>query len=40
MVEILDFQLVDYFTQKSIYLFNETLPRSKNWGYYIGDIVL
>ena len=31
---------VDFFKQKHIYLFNETLPRSKNWGYYIDDIVL
>ena len=31
---------MDFFTEKPIYLFNETLPRSKNWRYYIDDIVL
>ena len=33
-------ELVDFFTEKPFYLFNETLPRSKNWEYYIDDIVL
>ena len=31
---------MDYFTSKYILLINETLPKSKDTGYYIAGIVL